>query len=71
MKTFKQLKEKFGHQMGFLIAAVILTIITVGLSIYFLTFLVSNLTNVLNVKTSPVSTKQFDIKGFEKLNLGQ
>lgn len=71
MKTFKQFKEKFGHQMGFLIAAIMLTVVTVGLSIYFLTFLVSNLTSVLNVKTSQISTKQFDTQGFEKLNLGR
>ena len=71
IQRFKQWKAKLGEQASFVIAAAALAIVTVGLSIYLLTFLVSNLTDVLGVTSHTASTKQFDTEGFEKLNLGR
>ncbi|MDO8557368.1 MAG: hypothetical protein Q7R98_02805 [Candidatus Jorgensenbacteria bacterium] len=70
MEKLKKWNAKLDHQAIFLTGAVLLGLITIGICAYLLTFLVSNLSGVLNVTTPPPPTKQFDIKGFEKLNLG-
>ena len=69
MKRFTAWKQKLGAQAKFVVAAIILTVITVGIVIYFLTSLVATLTDVLRVESNPVPAKQFDTEGFEKLNL--
>lgn len=69
MEKLKKWNAKFDNQMTFLIGAILLSLIVIGISIYLLTFLVSNLSDVLSVKAKPAQTKQFDIQGFEKLNL--
>jgi len=69
MKSFKELKEKLNNQMLFFVMAIVMVLITLSLSIYLLMFLVSNLGQVFTINARPVPTQQFDIQGFEKLNL--
>ncbi len=71
MKSFKQLKEQFSNQMVFFIMAIVMVILTVSLSIYLLTFLISNLGQVFAVNIQPTPSQQFDTRGFETLHLVQ
>lgn len=71
MKSFKELKEKLNNQMVFFVMAIVMVIITIITSIYLLTFLVSNLSQVFTVNVKSAPSQQFDIQGFEKLHLVQ
>lgn len=47
----------------------VLAILTIFLVSYLTLNLLSNLNKALNIELAPVSATQFDIEGFEKLNL--
>lgn len=49
--------------------AIVMSIAAIAVIIYLISFLASNLNLALNVKINPTEVKQFDIQGFEKLNL--
>ncbi|MFA6407301.1 MAG: hypothetical protein WCV80_01175 [Candidatus Paceibacterota bacterium] len=65
----KGIKLHFSRQGFFSILAVVLIIIIVGLVIYLSTFLISNFGTALELGGEGVPKEQFDIKGFETLNL--
>jgi len=51
------------------VLAGVLAILTIFLVSYLTLNLLSNLNKALNIELAPVSATQFDIEGFEKLNL--
>lgn len=66
MKIFS---KKNYHQPLLFFLAIIMAITALAVVAYLLTFLVTHLNLALNVKIEPVKVTQFDIDGFEKLNL--
>ncbi|MDI6820757.1 MAG: hypothetical protein QMD65_01080 [Patescibacteria group bacterium] len=66
-KSFR--KIRIIQQWIFPLAVVILIIFISGFIIYSSGFLISHLNKALNVDVKAASPIQFDIEGFEKLNL--
>ena len=63
------MKLHISRQGFFSILAIILIILIVGLVIYLSTFLVTNFGTALEFGGENIPKEQFDIKGFETLNL--
>lgn len=60
--------KNYRHPLLFFLA-IIMAITALAVVAYLLTFLVKHLNTALNVKIEPTKVTQFDIDGFEKLNL--
>lgn len=76
MATIKKIsttfyKLRYSKQNRFYFAAFFLLIIIVGLSIYLLTFLITNLNIALSSEKNVTLTPNFEIEKFESLNLIQ
>jgi uncharacterized protein YpmS len=66
IKNFKTSRQKF-----FILLALVMFTVTLTLIIYFVTSLAQGIETTLKLPSTKESTVQFDIQGFQKLNLTQ
>ncbi len=73
LKFLSKLKGLFSFEVDkqyiFLVVAAVLLIVVVALVVWGLGFLISNFTEALTEPVSSMPLLQFDIEGFERLNL--
>ena len=69
LKTFKSYSSKLGRQYVFLVIAIVMLVIVGGFIIFSLNFLISNFNDVLLPQLTLPSILEFDIQGFEELDL--
>ncbi len=62
---------RFSKEWLFIILASVMILVTGAFVIYSIVFLGSSLNNALNAPTPPPAHLQFDIQGFQSLNLIQ